>query len=262
MIMAKKDSETKVEEVKNNDAVEEPEITPEELLELLSNVNGGNSNMQTIMSIGLAEKLYLEDLGDRLFYLDSEVNSDLLHTVTMQIYKINGCDYGIPVDERTPIVLVINCVGGSVFDGMGLIDAIRQSNTPVIGVCTGYAMSMAFTIFSVCHTRISMPNAIFMYHDGEEGVYNTVTKFADWATFYPKVDKRLRRMIAERSKFTVEYLEQIAPHDNFWFADEMVEKGIVDGIIGVDIEMEDIFSFMSVNDNIDDKCDCNKEKDK
>ena len=42
----------------------------------------------------------------------------------------------------------------------------------------------------------------------------------------------------------------------------MVEKGIVDGIIGVDIEMEDIFSFMSVNDNIDDKCDCNKEKDK
>jgi hypothetical protein len=62
-------------------------------------------------------------------------------------------------------------------------------------------------------------------------------------------------MIAEKSKFTVVYLEQIGPHDNFWFADEMVEKGVVDAIIGKDIEMEDIFSFMS-----DMSCECDHEK--
>ena len=226
------------------------EITPEQLLEL----QGGG--MQTIMSIGLAEKLYLEDLGDRLFYLDSEVNSDLLHTVTMQIYKINGIDYGVPEEKRTPIVLVINSGGGSVLDGVGLMDAIKQSKTPIIGICTGYAMSMAFSIFSVCHVRISMPNAIFMYHDGYESNINTSTKFADWATFSPKLDKRINKMIAENSKFTVEYLEQIAPHDNYWFADEMLEKGIVDSIIGKDIEMEDIFRFMCEDISLSDECDC------
>ena len=226
------------------------EITPEQLLEL----QGGG--MQTIMSIGLAEKLYLEDLGDRLFYLDSEVTSDLLHTVTMQIYKINGIDYGIPEEERTPIVLVINSGGGSVLDGVGLMDAIRKSKTPVIGICTGYAMSMAFSIFSVCHKRISMPNAIFMYHDGYESNVNTSTKFADWAAFSPKLDRRINNMIASNSKFTVEYLEQIAPHDNYWFADEMLEKGIVDSIIGDDVEMEDIFRFMSEDISLDDECDC------
>ena len=226
------------------------EITPDQLLEL----QGGG--MQTIMSIGLAEKLYLEDLGDRLFYLDSEVNSDLLHTVTMQIYKINGIDYGTPEEKRTPIVLVINSGGGSVLDGVGLMDAIKQSKTPVIGICTGYAMSMAFSIFSVCHVRISMPNAIFMYHDGYESNINTSTKFADWATFSPKLDKRINKMIAENSKFTVEYLEQIAPHDNYWFADEMLEKKIVDSIIGKDIEMEDIFKFMCEDISLSDECDC------
>lgn len=253
--MAKKKPETKVEEVKEKEVPEGyVEITPEQLMELQS---GG---MQTIMSIGLAEKLYLEDLSDRLFYLDSEVDADLLHTVTMQIYKINGIDYGILPEERTPIVLVINSGGGSVFDGIGLMDAIKQSKTPVIGICTAYAMSMAFSIFSVCHMRVSMPNSIFMYHDGYEHYSNTATKVADMAAFTPKVDKRINKMIAEKSKFTVEYLEQIAPHDNYWFADEMVEKGVVDAIIGKDVEMEDIFSFMSdMSFECDhDECDCKK----
>ena len=142
--MGKKKIETEVKEIKKELPEGYTEITPEQLLEL----SGGG--MQTIMSIGLAEKLYLEDLEDRLFYLDSDVTSDILHTVTMQIYKINGIDYDIPIDDRTPIVLVVNSHGGSVEEGIGLMDAIIQSKTPVIGVCVGYAMSMAFAIYSVC----------------------------------------------------------------------------------------------------------------
>lgn len=248
--MGKKKPETTIEENKS-DVIDLNEITPEQLLSL----SGG---MQTIMSIGLAEQLYLEDLRDRLFYIDCEVTEELLHTVTMQIYKINGIDFGKPLEERVPIVLIVNSRGGSVEDGIGLMDAIRQSKTPVIGVCTGYAMSMAFCIYSVCHTRLAMPNSIYMFHDGVSGIMNTTTKVNDWALFSPKVDNRINRMIAENSKFTVEYLEKIAPHDNYWFADEMVEKGIVDGIIGKDIEMGEIFAFMS--DDFDDECedDCKK----
>lgn len=255
--MGKKKPETKVEETTDKNIPEGyTEITPEQLTELVGNGGG----MQTIMSIGLAEKLYLEDLGDRLFYLDSEVDSDLLHTVTMQIYKINGMDIGIPEEERGAIVLVINSGGGSVLDGIGLMDAIKQSKTPVIGICTGYAMSMAFSIFSVCHMRVSMPNSVYMFHDGTECMANTATKFADWASFSPKLDKRINKMIAENSKLTVEYLEQIAPHDNYWFADEMVEKGVVDAIIGKDIEMEEIFAFMSdMPCECGDECDCQKK---
>ena len=246
--MAKKKPETTVEE---NDI----EITPEQLLEL---AGGG---MQTIMSIGLAEKLYLEDLGDRLFYLDDVFDSSLLHTVTMQLYKINGIDRGIPEENRTPIVLVINSCGGSVLDGIGLMDAIIRSKTPVVAICAGYAMSMAFNIFSVCHLRVAMPNSVFMYHDGYESVNNTATKAADWSAFSPKVDKRISKMISAKSKFTVKKLEKIAPHDNYWFTDEMVEMEIVDAVIGEDIEMEDLFAFMSDGcDCNDEECDCKKKK--
>lgn len=247
--MANKKKPETSEEIKKDLPEGAVELPLDQLLEL---AGGG---IQTIMNIGLAEKLYLEDLGDRLFYLDSEVDCDLLHTVTMQIYKINGIDYGLPEKERTPIVLVINSYGGSALDGIALMDAIRQSKTPVIGICTGYAMSMAFNIYSVCHIRVSMPNAVFMFHDGSECVINTSTKVHDWTTFSPKLDNRINKMIAENSKLTVEYLESIAPHDNYWFADEMVEKGVVDSIIGKDIEMEEIFKFMS-DMPCGDNCNC------
>lgn len=247
--MARRKPEPVAEEIINE--------IPEGYIEVASEEVGEepNGGMQTIMSIGLAEKLYLEDLSDRLFYLDSDVDEGLLHTVTMQIYKINGIDLGIPIEERMPIVLIVNSGGGSVFDGVGLMDAIKQSKTPVLGVCTGYAMSMAFAIYSVCHARFSMPNSIFMFHDGSEYVVNTSTKAADWMGFSPKLDNRINKMIAENSKLTVEHLESIAPHDNYWFADEMLEKGIVDGIIGKDIQMEEIFAFMSEM-----SCGCNNSE--
>lgn len=266
--MAKsKEKETKVE---TEDKELSIEITPEQLEELRGNV------MQTVMSIGLNERLYLENLSNRLFYLDSDVDESILHTITMQIYKINGSDYGIPVEERQPIIIIINSYGGSVLDGLALMDAIKNSKTPVIGVCTGYAMSMAFCIFSACHTRIAIPNAIFMYHDGYDGFQTSTTKFNDWSDFSKRLFKRVDKLIAERTKFTVEFLEQIAPHDNYWFTDEMVEKGLVDGIIGQDIDMEELFSFLSDeveihlcgceqeddNDTNNDKCNCKKKKNK
>lgn len=233
----------------------EIEVAPETTTELTA-----SSGVQTIMSIGLAEGLCLEDLRDRIFYLDSEVDDTLLHTVTMQILKINGQDFGIPLEERQPIVLIVNSGGGSVFDGIGLMSAIINSNTPVIGVCVSYAMSMAFSIFSVCHARFAMPNSIFLYHDGYETYSNTATKTADLAAFTPKLDKRINKMIAKRSKFTVKKLEKIAPHDNYWFADEMKEMGIVDAIIGKDISIGEIFGFMSGAVETDDECECDCEE--
>lgn len=243
----KKKPETKIEETTN---IPEGyiEITPEQLVEM-------QSGMQTIMSIGLAERLYLEDRADRILYLDGEVDDDVLHTLILQICKINGEDFGKSRDERVPITLVINSSGGNAIIGMALVNAIQSSITPVIGVCLGMCASMAFGVFAVCHTRLSVADATFMVHDGYE--YNpisTTTKAQDWAKFSPRLTNRYNKAIAARTKFTIKELEDMSPHDCWFFADDLVDMGMVDGIIGKDIEMEEIFSFMS-----DMSCDCCNE---
>lgn len=229
----------------------EIEVTPEQAMEI---VNGG---MQTIMSIGLGERLWIEDRQDRILYLDGVVDDDILHTIILQVAKINGEDYGKPVEERVPITLIINSGGGEAIIGMSLVNVIQNSKTPVVGVCLGLCASMSFGIFAVCHLRFSVPDGVFMVHDGSVGVADNITKVKDYMTFQPKLDTRYNRAIAGRTKFTVKQLDEMSPHDNWYFADELVEMGMVDGIIGKDIELEEIFSFMSDAVGTD-ECDCEK----
>lgn len=246
--MAKKKPETKVEEIQE----EVIEASPEQLVEL----QGGG--MQTVMSIGLAERLQIEDRYDRILYLDGEVDNDILHTLILQIAKINGEDFGKPVEERVPIKLIINSGGGNTIIGMSLVNVIQNSITPVFGVCLGLCASMAFGIFAVCHTRFAVPDAVFMVHDGYESCpITTTTKARDWDKFSPRLDERYNRAIASRTKFTVKELNEISPHDNWFFADELVEMDMVDGIIGKDISIEEVFAFMSADIECNcEECDC------
>lgn len=239
--MAKKKPE---ETVETN--IEETNV-PEQLI---------NVGMQTVMSIGLAERLWIEDRHDRILYLDGYVDEDVLHTLILQICKINGEDYGIPVEERIPITLIINSGGGNSIIGMSLVNVIQNSKTPVIGVCFGMCASMAFGIFAVCHTRLAVPDAVFMVHDGDVCIGNTATKVKDYMKLVPKLDERYNRAIAARTKFTVKELDEMSPHDNWFFADELIEMNMVDGIIGKDVSIEDVFAFMSDNDC----CDCGCEE--
>lgn len=239
--MAKKKPEETVET-----AIEETNV-PEQLV---------NVGMQTVMSIGLAERLWIEDRHDRILYLDGYVDEDVLHTLILQICKINGEDYGIPVEERIPITLIINSGGGNSIIGMSLVNVIQNSKTPIIGVCFGLCASMAFGIFAVCHTRLAVPDAVFMVHDGDVCIGNTATKVKDYMKLVPKLDERYNRAIAARTKFTVKELDEMSPHDNWFFADELIEMNMVDGIIGKDVSIEDVFAFMSDNDC----CDCGCEE--
>jgi ATP-dependent protease ClpP protease subunit len=240
--MAKKKPETKIEETLP--------VENEQMIELQ------NCGMQTVMSIGLAERLYLEDRQDRVLYLDGVVNDDTLHTCIMQICKINGEDYGKPIEQRVPITLIINCRGGNTMIGMALVNTIQDSTTPVIGVCLGVCASMAFAIFAVCHTRIATKDSTFMVHDGSIDFLDTTTKAKDFMNFNSKLEDRYNKAIAEKTKFTVKELDEISPHDSWFFADELVEYDMIDGIIGKDIDLEAIFSFMSNDYTCDEKCNC------
>lgn len=237
--------ETPVEEVKPVEVAEEvTKITPE----MLEQLGGG---IVENFSYGLGEMLLMNDIENRIFYLDEEVDEDIFREITMFIIKANIQDAGIPSEERLPIKIVINSPGGSVLDGVGLIDAIKSSVTPVFGIVVGYAYSMAFNICCACDFRVATPNSSFLCHDGSTGLFNSSTKFRDTMKFYDKLDERLDRMISARTKLTMKELQDRKREECFWFADEAKDLGIIDAIIGEDVSFESVFCFMPSHD-----CDC------
>lgn len=218
------------------ETMKEIEVAPE----MLQQMSGG---IVENFSYGLGEMLLMNDIENRIFYLDEEVSSDVFREITMFIIKANIQDAGLLPEERLPIKIVINSPGGSVLDGVGLIDAIKSSATPVFAIVVGYAYSMSFNICCACDFRVATPNSSFLCHDGSTGLFDSSTKFRDTMKFYDKLDERLDRMIASRTKLTMKELSDRKREECFWFADEAKDLGIIDAIIGEDITIEDVFCF-------------------
>lgn len=214
----------------------QPELANAQLEEIAA------SGSSEVFSYGLEELLYLTDIEQRIFYLNKEVAENVLYEITMFIIKINAQDAGIPVEERTPIKIVINSYGGSVLDGLGLIDAIQASETPVISIVIGYACSMAFVIAISCDYRVATKNAVYLNHDGQTGLLDSSSKVRDAVKFYDRLDERLNRLIASKSKLTVKELSDTKREETYMFADEAKDLGLVDAIIGEDVSFADVFA--------------------
>ncbi len=238
--MAKRKEEN-IEKVSQDEIIQN--ITPEILEEVAA------STEQNVFSYGLGEAILLSEFEGRIFYLDEEVNADTFRNVTMFIIKANIQDAGIPIEDRMPIKLVINSPGGSVLDGLALIDAINISKTPVFTIAMGYCMSMGFSIMCAGHVRFSLPHSTFLYHDGSTGLIDSTMKFKDAVKFYDKLYETLDKLIASRTKLTIKELEDRKRQENFWLAEDAKDLDIVDYIIGEDISIEEIFCFSH-------SCDC------
>lgn len=237
--MAKNKKPTEnVETMENNTVLEVSESIDTDT----SNLELVQSGTQAMFSYGLGESLAMEDIEQRIFYIDGEINENIFREVNAFIMKFNAADAGIPSNERVPIKLIISSGGGQILDGLGTIECIRNSIVPVIAVCTSYACSMAFYIFASAHVRLATANAAFLNHDGEMYIGNSTSKTEDTMAFYKKITERLNKMLASRSKFTIKELEDTKRIENWFFGDEARDLGIVDGIIGEDVTFEDIFT--------------------
>jgi ATP-dependent Clp protease protease subunit len=105
----------------------------------------------------------------RKILLSENITSSSVKDVIKEIMEINNDDDLKEADykdwERKPIKLFINSFGGSVYDGLSLVDIIKQSKTPVHTISIGSSMSMGLWIYLTGHKRFVGENATLMFHD-------------------------------------------------------------------------------------------------
>lgn len=225
--------ETPAKETLEN--AEEPvEMTLEELQGMLGSAPSQN------LTYGVSEALWLTDLDERRLYICESIDEDIFRKINYFILLWNKEDFGIPVDKRLPIKIIINSGGGNVYCGLSTIESIRSSVTPVYGYCIGYAFSMAFHIFTSCHKRYATKTSMFLNHEGEYGDINSPNKVKDCFTFYEKVNDRLRSYIAQNTKLTKKQLEDNDRIETYFFGDEAKEMGVVTDLIGLDCQLDEV----------------------
>lgn len=214
--------------------------------ELEQIVNGVLAQMgignNCVVNLGGFEYRRLQEYNNRRLYLYGEITPpddyvDLARNMTAaniveNILNINRADAGIPSSKREPIVLYINSPGGSVLDGFSIIEAIKLSKTPVITVNMGKWESMAFLIGIAGHKRLSLPNMIFLMHDGDTFFMNSTSKVYDGARFYEHYHKRVvREHILKYTNMTKKEYKKRLREEFYMLAGEALKYGMIDKII-------------------------------
>lgn len=198
------------------------------------------NEMKQVLNLSIDEAAYLNDIDHRKIVLNAEIDSLSVNEVIHIILDYNEQDKHCTSERRIPVKLYLNSNGGSVVDGMSLIDVINASSTPIYTINTGYQYSMGFLIGINGHKRFAMPNASFLMHDGNDLIYNSSSKVRDQVDFNNRLEERIKNMVLSRSKMTDEEYEANRRIELYMFADEAKEKGFVDYIIGQDCSLNDI----------------------
>lgn len=161
-----------------------------------------------------------------------DINSGVGSSVDGYIRFWNSVDdrKDIPIEEREPIKIYIDSCGGSLSDTLTIIDAIKMSKTPVIGICIGAAYSGGFFIFISCPKRIAYPHASFLFHEGSTSTGGTSGQFANYAAFYKKQLDQLKNVVLENTNITEDEYKDIKKDDVWYDVQDGIEKGFIDEV--------------------------------
>lgn len=174
-----------------------------------------------------AYDIYSRLLNDRIVFLGDEVNSTTANLVVAQLLFLAN------EDPKKDIKLYINSPGGSVYDGLAIIDTMNYVKPDVQTIGIGLQASMGAMLLA-CGApgkRFVLPNARIMIHQPSSGTQGKVTDQEISLRESIYVKKRLIEIFAERTGKSVAQVEKDMDRDNWMSAEEAREYGIIDEVI-------------------------------
>ena len=170
-------------------------------------------------------------LNKRTIILNSEINENLLETVILPLKEFENDDI------TSPVTLILNTVGGSVADGLTLCNIIDEYKKPLEIIVPSYSCSMGTIILASGNKNPNVfkkayPFSFALFHSGQTYVGGESTSVEDVMNFNKKVDNKIRDYIIANTNITEELYD--AHHRKQWYitAEEMLEYGLINEIIG------------------------------
>ena len=136
--------------------------------------------------------------------------------------------------QDNPFRIDITSPGGSVFDGLALIDYARKLKAEGYVINTfgsGLIASMAVPLLQIGTTRTVGKNSWLMVHEISDFAIGTVADIEDVAKFNRRLNDNLYEILAERANMTLAEIKRKAMRRDWYFsAEEAVKFGLADEV--------------------------------
>ena len=171
-------------------------------------------------------------LKDRIIFLGEDVNPTSASLVIAQLLFLES------EDPDKEISLYINSPGGSITDGMGIVDTMNYIKCPVSTICIGMAASMGAVLLASGEKgrRFATPNAEILIHQpliggNGGGLSGQTTEIKIHADHMVKTREKLNKLLSDRTGQPIDVIERDTERDNYMTAEEALKYGLIDGIM-------------------------------
>ena len=173
--------------------------------------------------------IYSRLLEDRIIFLSDPIDTKVANTIIAQLLYLES------QDATKDISLYINSIGGSVYDGMAIIDTMNYIKCDVSTICIGMAASMAALILtSGCKgKRMILPNSRVLIHQPlvSGGIGGQTSDMQIHINEMVKLKDLTIDILHKTTNQPKDKIVKDIDRDNYLNAQEALEYGLVDKIL-------------------------------
>ena len=164
---------------------------------------------------------------DRIIFFGTEFTPESCNIINAQLLFLESTDTG------KDISIYINSPGGSVYDGLGVIDTMNFISSPVATICTGMAASMGamLLVSGEPKKRMSLPHGRIMIHQPLGGTRGQASDIEIEAKEILKLKDEIYEILSERTGQPKDKIYEDADRNYWMTAKEALEYGMIDKVI-------------------------------
>jgi len=166
-------------------------------------------------------------LRDRIIILNDEVNHHTAGLIVAQMLYLES------EDHTADILFYINSPGGSVTDGLSILDTMQLIRCDVSTIVMGQAASMGSLLASsgTRGKRLMLPNARHLIHQPLGGAQGQASDIEIQAREINRLKKMLTEIYVDNTGKSYDQLVRDMDRDTILDAGQSVEYGLADRIV-------------------------------
>ena len=160
----------------------------------------------------------------RIIFIDDVIDAKMANYVVMKLMYFDALN-------KDDITIYINSLGGSVADGLAIIDAMRLVKSKVNTIGYGTVASMAAIILASGEKRSCMKHTRCMIHQVFGGMQGTVSDVEIAYNNMLEIKDELMNLLAFKVKKSRKQVEKDCDRDYWLSAVKAKEYGLIDEVL-------------------------------
>ena len=167
-------------------------------------------------------------LRERIVFLGNPISDQVANLIVAQLLYLER------EDPDKDISLYVHCPGGLISAGLAIYDTMQLIRCDVSTICVGLAASMGTLLLcsGAKGKRYALPNSTIHMHQPVGGAQGQAADIEIAAREIIRMQQKLRAIIVKHTGQTLEKVTHDTDRDYYISAEDAMEYGLVDEILG------------------------------